>query len=123
MPNRLAFEAVEDRTRELLRWTPNVPSAVWVGAVMGVFIGTSTFLLGLLTSLPEMKVKWKFISMASFAVTAAFSPAIVGFFWPAAGVTILTIQIGSFLAGALMGRIKPHQDKPTTMAAMILARI
>ncbi len=123
MPNRLAFETLEDRARDLARWTPNVPISVWIGVVAGTFIGTSTFLLGLLTSLPEMMVKWRFISMGAFALTVMFSPAIMGLFWPAVGATVLTIQIGSFLAGVLLGSIKPHQDKPTTVAAMILARI
>lgn len=123
MTNRLAFETIEDRTRELLRWTPNVPSAVWIGAVMGIFIGTSTFMLGLMASLPEMRVKWKFASLVSFSVVVAFTPMAIGYLWPAAGATVALIQVGSFLAGVLLGKIPQFKGSQTTIAAMILARI
>ncbi len=122
MPNRLAFETLEDRARELARWTPNVPFAVWLGAFLGVFVGTSTFLLGLLSSLPEMKVRWRFISLASFAGVVVATPVAVGAFWPAAGATVALIQVVSFVGGAILGRL-PRFGEPASPMAMILARI
>lgn len=123
MSKKLAFEVFEDRVRELLRWTPNVPSAVWLGALMGLFIGTSTLMLGLMSSMPEMRAKWKVASLVSFAVVVAFTPMAIGYLWPAAGATVAIIQVGSFLTGVLLGKIPQFKGSQTTMAAMILARI